>query len=217
MTLSVIFLVASFHNLIQADSLPTLLTDIDWREIGMLHAGKVRQGEIWRVVTALTLHTDITHIAGNSVVSFLFVEQLRKVYGSGYAWALFLASGMAGNLVNALLQPYHHMAVGASTAVFGLLGVIAADSYMRFREALFRRWLLPIAGAFALLAFLGTSGENTDLGAHLWGFACGLPIGYLFARRQLGRGEITPIKNRLLATVSLAVVCSAWLTAALIS
>ena len=49
-----------------------------------------------------------------------------------------------------------------------------------------RRWYLPLAAALALLALLGSGGENTDLGAHLLGFATGILLG-LPAGRLLGR------------------------------
>ena len=212
-TLSVIFLIASFHNLTQS-SYPVPYFDVpDWYHAGNLYAGKFRSGELWRGVTALTLHADLMHLTGNGVVTFLFVEQLRKRYGSGLTWLLFLLSGMTGNAMNALLQPYHHQAVGASTAVFGILGIIAADSLIRYRLQLMRRWLMPLAAACALLGFLGTSGENTDLGAHLWGFFCGLGIGMLVAvawRHLLPPADLI---NRYLGALGIALVCICWLTA----
>jgi len=209
-TLSVVVLAASFYNLTRhAIPLPGQAAP-DWYSCGMLYAGKVRAGELWRLVTALTLHADALHIAGNGVVTVLFVERLRKVYGSGLTWVLFLASGASGNLVNALLQPYHHQAVGASTAVFGLLGVIATDTLIRYRQALWRRWAMPLAAACALLGLLGTAGEHTDLGAHLWGFACGLPLGLLLARFAPPSPSFGGWSNRLLAAAALAVVAGAW-------
>ncbi|PLY02350.1 MAG: rhomboid family intramembrane serine protease [Desulfuromonas sp.] len=212
-TLSVIFVLASFHNLTQAQVNLPVIGNPDWYTLGSVHAGKLRQGELWRAITGLTLHSDLQHLAGNSIITLLFIEQLRKRYGSGAAWLLFLLSGFAGNSVNGLLQPWHHQAVGASTAVFGLLGVIAADSLIRYRTALMSRWLVPLAAALALLGFLGTAGEHTDLGAHLWGFACGVLLGLVCAGLWRERLPPSPLTNRLLSVISAVTPLVAWLLA----
>mgnify|MGYP001183731205 CR=1 FL=1 len=212
-TLSVIFLLASFHNLTQVQLDIPYLGAPDWYSLGSIHAGKLRQGELWRAITALTLHSDLQHLTGNAVVATLFIEQLRKRYGSGAAWLLFLLSGIFGNSVNALLQPWHHQAVGASTAVFGLLGIIAADSFVRYRNVLMRRWALPLAAAAALLGFLGTAGEHTDLGSHLWGFACGIVLGLICASRWRALLPPSPRINRTLSAISFGIPLLAWLIA----
>jgi len=209
-TLSVVFLLASFHNLTRSDVPLPWLDAPDWLQLGDLYAGKVRNGELWRLVTSLTLHADTLHLAGNALATTLFIEHLRKHYGSGSAWGLFLLCGVAGNLLNALLQPYHHQAVGASTAVFGLLGAIASDSFLRHRALLWRRWALPFAAAAALLGLLGTAGENTDLGAHLWGFFSGLLLGFLFARRYAPTRRPRPWANRALALLCVLTVAACW-------
>jgi len=209
-TLSVVLLAASFYNLSSHVDALREIARFDWYGSGMLHAGRVRHGELWRALTALTLHADALHLAGNGIVATLFVERLRKVYGSGLTWTLFLVTGTCGNLLNALLQPYHHQAVGASTAVFGLLGVIATDSLVRYRHALWRRWAMPLASACALLGLLGTSGEHTDLGAHLWGFVSGLPFGVLLARHYRRRPAPGSWLNRAFAVAAITATAIAW-------
>jgi len=207
-TLSVLALLGTFHNLVRLDL--SGLSAADWIGRGSADAGAIRAGEWWRTVTALTLHADGLHLMGNLLIGGAFILLLCRALGSGLAWSLILASGILGNALNAWLQTPLHRSVGASTAVFGAVGLLAAVGLLMDGRRLRRRWYLPIAAALALLALLGSEGENTDLGAHLFGFAAGialgLPTGWILGRR----GRPAPRLNALLALASLALVGGAW-------
>jgi membrane associated rhomboid family serine protease len=209
-TISVLILLATFHNLTRIEiSLPGLSIP-DWVDIGNAQAAKILDGQWWRLVTALTLHADWVHLSSNLAIGGIFVIFLCRELGSGLAWSLLLSAGALGNLVNAFVQPPGHSSVGASTAVFGAVGILASLSLVRYRHHVRRRWLLPVAAALALLAILGTEGKNTDLGAHLFGFIYGSFLGliteYLIGRR----GCPGPVLNALLAMMSVAAVVGAW-------
>jgi len=209
-TWSVLLLLGIFHNLTQLDLDLFGLSAADWIGRGSADAGAIRAGQWWRAVTALTLHADGLHLLGNLLIGGVFILLLCRALGSGLAWSLLLASGVLGNLLNAWLQAPQHRSVGASTAVFGAVGLLAAVDLLRDRRRLRRRWYLPLAAALALLALLGSGGENTDLGAHLLGFAAGILLG-LPAGRLLGRhGRPGPRLNALLALAGLGLVVGAW-------
>ncbi len=147
---------------------------IDWHQAGLADSWKIREGEWWRAVTALTLHGDIAHLASNIGFGVLFGLLVSQHVGGILAWFMILLSGFAGNLVNAYLQKSLHLSLGASTMVFaalGLLGVFALVANQAEQTGM-RRWL-PFVATLALLAFTGTAGERTDVLAHLSGFACG--------------------------------------------
>lgn len=205
-TLSVLGLLGIFHNLTQLQFELFGISGVDWVIRGNSDAALVRSGEWWRTLTALTLHADGQHLLGNLLIGGGFIIMLCRALGSGLGWSLLLASGSLGNLLNAWLQAPLHRSVGASTAVFGAVGLLAAIHLLRERH----RWYLPLASALALLALLGSEGENTDLGAHLFGFAVGiglgLPTGYLLRRY----GHPPAWLNALLALTSLALVAGAW-------
>jgi membrane associated rhomboid family serine protease len=209
-TISVLILLATFHNLTRIDiSLPGI-TSPDWVALGNAQAAKILDGQWWRLVTALTLHADWAHLSSNLAIGGVFVIFLCRELGSGLAWSLLLSAGVLGNLVNACVQSPSHSSVGASTAVFGAVGILAALSLVRNRHQLQRRWPLPVAAALALLAILGTEGKNTDLGAHLFGFVYGGFLGLITEYLVDRRGRPGPVLNVLLALVSVAAVAGAW-------
>jgi membrane associated rhomboid family serine protease len=209
-TLSVLILLATFHNLTRLDLSLLGHNPVDWTDLGRAHAGRILDGQWWRLVTPLTLHGDWLHLISNLAFGGLFIVWLCRDLGSGLGWSLLLGSGILGNLANACLQPPAHSSVGASTLVFGAVGSLAALSLVRFRRIRKKRWALPVAAALALLALLGTEGKNTDLGAHLFGFVFGLVLG-LSAEYLVGRyGRPGRALNALLALACCAVVAAAW-------
>ncbi len=209
-TLSVLLLLAVFHNLTLLQ-IP-LLGQIppDWTQIGKAQAARILDGEWWRLITSLTLHANSVHLLSNLTIGGIFIIFLCRELGSGLAWSLLLCSGMLGNLANAHFNLPTHSSVGASTLVFGCVGILASISLVRYRHHLRKRWFVPVAGAMALLASLGTEGEHTDLGAHLFGFIFGIGIG-LVAEYMIERyGPPGRRLNALLALGSAMAVASAW-------
>ena len=99
---------------------------VDWLEAGGLDGAAVRNGEWWRVITALTLHGDAGHLVANLFFGAFFGAFAGQFLGSGVAWATILLAAGAGNGLDLFLLPTTHRAIGASTAVFAALGLIAA-------------------------------------------------------------------------------------------
>ena len=209
-TVSVLILLATFHNLTLIGlSLPERGI-LDLHNLGVAHAASIRDGQWWRLVTALTLHAGPVHLLSNLTIGGTFIILLCRELGSGMAWSLLLATGTLGNLINAWVQSPMHRSVGASTAVFGAVGILAAIKLVRDRHHLKRRWFVPVAAGLALMAILGTEGKNTDLGAHLFGFCIGALLG-MAVETLLGKyGRPGAVLNFLLAVLSVALVGAAW-------
>ena len=154
-----------------------------WFERGSADADRILLGEVWRTVTALCLHANLAHVLSNAIGITIFIAALSSSLGPGMALALVLLAGASGNLVNALIHGSNHVSIGASTAVFGAVGMLGGLGLARRnRKKLPRRraWV-PVAAALALLAMLGTGGERVDVLAHLFGFLFGGIFGLLFA------------------------------------
>ncbi len=141
----------------------------------------------WRLVTALTLHADVVHLAGNVVLGGGIIHLLCKILGTGLGWALIFSAGVSGNFLNVVFHRSQHLSVGFSTAVFGAVGLSCGLEIVRRRK--WQGALLAMGAGLGLLAMLGTGGERVDLGAHFWGFAVGVVLGVLtsFCRQYAGR------------------------------
>src|SRR6202011_794743 len=182
------------------------LVRLDAFDVGELDAARVQAGQWWRAWTALTLHLDGPHLAANLVAGVWFGYLAGRQMGSGTAWLLTVTGAAVANLLEALLGPADHRAVGASTAVFSLLGAMSAYSW-RERFALLQRWARrwgPLIAGVILLGWTGSAGEGTDVLAHLGGFAVGA---------LLGASAALPAARALLARVPQALSGAATLTA----
>lgn len=189
-----------------------------WRErLIRIGSGDVdsilHDGQWWRLVTALTLHTDPPHLLGNMMMGGLLMVWLCSLLGTGLGWWTALLSGILGNLINALAHGETHSSIGSSTAVFGALGVIIALQTLTVRHLSFKDRAVPLGAGLALLGFLGTHGEHTDIGAHLFGFMSGLLLG-LIAGRTLKIVGLPSIKSdRYIGMITCLVPILAWLIA----
>jgi membrane associated rhomboid family serine protease len=150
----------------------------------------------WRSITALTLHADARHVLGNALSGTIFGTMVARRIGPGAALLALIVSGAAGNAMNAL---YHHASghrsIGASTAVFAAIGMLAALQTVLFyrRSGESRRFgvmdlLAPVIGGLALLGALG-SDRHSDIWAHGFGFLAGVLLG-------VGAGATLPVSAR---------------------
>lgn len=152
-------------------------------DAGRSQAARVLAGETWRVVTALTLHADLPHVVGNTLFGGFFLAALAGRLGVGCSLLAFLVSGALGNLANALYYSHAHSSIGASTGVFGLVGVLAGlAAWQRHQTAPPGRgaWVAFAAG-LAIVAMLGSGGPKIDFSAHLFGLGAGALTGLLIA------------------------------------
>jgi membrane associated rhomboid family serine protease len=154
-----------------------------WFERGSANAARILEGELWRSVTALTLHANVAHALSNAFATVVFFGAVSGQLGAGIAGALILLAGAAGNLINAYLQGTPHDAVGASTSVFAAVGMLGTLAMMRRRRETRdpRRAWITIAASLALLGMLGSGGARVDVLAHLFGFLVGGALGIVLA------------------------------------
>jgi membrane associated rhomboid family serine protease len=188
----------------------------NWLQAGVLDTAGVRAGEAWRTVTALTLHFDVAHLLGNLGFGAFFGWLASQLLGPGVAFGGAFAAATLANALNSSIQPVNHVSAGASTMVFAMLGLLAAYAWRRRGDSGERwayRWAPLIAGVF-LLGFTGVGGENTDVLAHLTGFAAGTVTGW-----GLGRLSKIPAQRVqwLVGVGALTVIVISWWAALTLS
>jgi membrane associated rhomboid family serine protease len=158
-----------------------------WFDRGSAAAQQILAGEVWRTVTALTLHADVPHVVGNAIACLVLVTAVAWWLGPGVGTWLVLLAGAGGNALTALAQGAPYVSVGASTAIFGALGILAVLQFTarRQRRAPGRKAWVVIAGSLVLLGTLGT-GPRADVLAHFFGLLVGglLGMGPALARRR---------------------------------
>jgi membrane associated rhomboid family serine protease len=150
-----------------------------WFARGTASSDRILHGELWRAVTALTLHADTLHVLGNALTGSIFLSAVNRRLGDGRGPLVVLLAGALGNWMNAVWHRTGHLSIGASTAVFAAVGVLAATQLAVDRREKGRPWLervAPVVGGLALLGMLGAS-PHSDLLAHLFGLGAGLAVG----------------------------------------
>lgn len=159
---------------------------------GAANSGLILRGELWRTVTALTLHAGLGHVIANAMASLAFVPFASTRFGGGLTALAVVVAGALGNALNAALRGPGSSGVGFSTALFGAVGLLAGarlvDGGAGGRAG--GGWL-ALGAALALLALLG-AGAQTDVLAHACGLACGVPLGAALARAWPRRADAGP-------------------------
>ncbi len=109
-----------------------LLVGYDLPEmLGVKSNELILAGQLWRLFTPMLLHASIIHIGLNMYALFIFGPGLEGHYGHGRFLTLYILSGFAGNVMSFIFSPANSL--GASTAIFGLLGAEAVFLYQNRR------------------------------------------------------------------------------------
>ena len=195
-----------------------------WLAAGQMDVGLVRDGQLWRPITALTLHADFGHLLSNVVFGGFYGLLIGQLWGGGVAWVAIWVTGVAGNLATTAFRDFNHTSIGASTAVFGALGLLVADGARHSWRSgstlsLFnKRWkqLAPLVLGLVIFSMTGLEGARTDVGAHVAGFLAGLVLGG--AVSGLNRERLHSTRVQLAAaTLAGAGLIGAWGAAALMN
>jgi rhomboid protease GluP len=187
----------------------------DWYALGVIDAGPART-EWWRAITALTLHADPVHLFSNLFFGMLIGAAASRLVGPGVAWFAAVIAGACGNYVDMWIAPVSHRALGASTAVFAALGLVAGLAWterLTFRERTWYRWAPLIAGV-CLLTLFGAGGEHVDVLGHLLGFAFGVAAGGLCAIARVPRSR-APATQFVFGAAAVFSIGLAWVFALL--
>ncbi|MHA1436202.1 MAG: rhomboid family intramembrane serine protease [Promethearchaeota archaeon] len=134
--------------------------------------------ELWRLFTSMFLHADELHLFSNMIALLIFGSVVENTISKGEYIIIYFISGLIGNIFSLILLPKYIISLGASGAIFGLIG--AAFILITREEPTLLFFGLAYLGYFVVSSF--TPGINYT--AHLFGLAGGLLIGYIISRKM---------------------------------
>ena len=160
-------------------------------ERGLHNAYLVMNGEYWRLITSIFLHSGLQHLGSNLLAQGLLGGAVERNIGHVRYLLLFLISGICGNILSAacdIATGSNTYSVGASGAVFGVMGCLIVI-VIRGRNQIRKGSSLMVRAGLAVFyaVFSGFATPYTDNAAHIGGLAAGLVLGALF---MMGRQTV---------------------------
>ena len=181
--------------------------------LGALYPPAIATGhQYWRLITAMFLHAGILHIALNMYALYLFGYLIEGAFGRRWFLAIYFGSGFLGSVTSFVFGPALEIGVGASGAIFGLLGAWVAFNYRRRSNPLASanlRWALMLIGLNTLLA---AGFHGIDWRAHAGGLVAGVAAGWFAEGLVPGPDRARRLSGfvGIAALVVLGVVLVAW-------
>lgn len=136
----------------------------------------ILEGELWRFLTPALLHGSLPHIAFNMYALLSFGTSLERFFGHGRFFLLYIVSAFAGNVASFLFSPGY--SVGASTAIFGLLGAEAI--FLIQNRKVFPGQFRSAIGNIIFIAAINLFIIGSLPGIDNWGHIGGLIGGLMF-------------------------------------
>jgi len=168
-----------------------------------------RDGEWWRLGTAMFVHFGLAHLAINMWALWDSCRFVERIYGHWRFLAIYGAGGMAGNLFSLLAHGDRAVSGGASGAIFSAYGALLVWLWRERRQVhpVEFRWLFGGAAAFtAVTLAMGLLIQGIDNAAHLGGLLCGALVGRALARPISSQSPAPGVGRWLAAVAFLGVV-----------
>lgn len=157
-------------------------------------------GEVWRFLTSIFLHGSISHLILNMFALVLFGFILESLIGSNRFFAVFLASGIIANIISVFFYP---SSLGASGAIYGVLGVLVI---IKPKMVVWLYYLpMPLFIAAIIWVLVDLYGIANPSGvaniAHLAGIAVGFAFGIYFRfkhfKKQMKKADYRSLGIRI--------------------
>jgi membrane associated rhomboid family serine protease len=158
-------------------ALEVLVGSADAIQAGAVYGPDVSQGQWWRLVTAGFLHASTLHLAVNMFSLYALGRIIEPAFTGKQAWRfpLLYIGSLLGGSFGALLVEFDRPAVGASGAIFGLLGA-ALTIPRRLGLGWNKLGVLPWLVVNLLITF---AVPNISKGGHIGGLVAGLVLGWV--------------------------------------
>ena len=131
----------------------------------------INNGQPWRLITCAFLHGGLAHIAFNMYALKIIGSEVEYVYGKIKYLAIYLISALGGSIFSYLFNA-NSISVGASGAIFGLLGAMIIFG-IRNKNKIGKAYILNLFKVLLINIFIGVTISNIDNGAHMGGLIFG--------------------------------------------
>lgn len=136
----------------------------------------IMEGEYWRLITPIFMHSGFSHMLFNSFALVLFGPGLERMLGGGRFLIVYLVSGLIANVATLMLEALTYTHVGSSGAIFGLFGYYLA--LILFKKNTLSKANSQIIITLTVISLVMTFLEpNVNITAHLFGLMGGLLLG----------------------------------------
>lgn len=151
---------------------------------GAMFGPMVSSGEYWRLITAMFIHIGFSHVLFNGFSLFIFGRLSESYFGPSRFITIYLLAGFLGSVASYTLNPMA-ISAGASGAIFGILGSLAAYYLVQKKDfgKIAQGNLTGILILAAINLAYGLATPRIDNWAHLSGFISGFTIGYVLSPR----------------------------------
>lgn len=142
--------------------------------------------EFYRLLTSMFLHSGITHLMNNVIILILAGNQLEATIGKWRYIVIYFVSGVGAGLVSAIFHMLNNqptLSVGASGAIYGVIGAMAGIMYKN-RKKFGSRLGVQF---FVLIAFIFYDGffrTNIDVAAHAGGLIFGIVLSLILYKKR---------------------------------
>ncbi|KAL8270208.1 hypothetical protein Esti_005883 [Eimeria stiedai] len=166
-----------------------------------------RRGQVWRLICPIFLHTGIFHLLINAFMQVRIGAPLEEKYGTSRVCVAYLVCGIVANLASAAAFFCSVLKVGASTSIFGLIGIDLAELLVIWESIQDRRPVIFQLVIFALVFVLFSVGSSTDVIGHLAGMVVGISFGLSYNLTNPHGSEHVGLYSRISYVVVGTMVC----------
>lgn len=157
-------------------------------KFGAFNAPSVRSGDYYRLITSMFLHGGITHVTLNMIVLIQSANGIEKQMGKMKFLLFYLMTGIAGNVLSLYFSDPRSISIGASGALFGIMGCYLFIAFFR-QNVLVRGARQQIVIMIVINLALTFAIPFIDKSAHVGGLLSGFLLSGLLLHNKQARNS----------------------------
>lgn len=144
----------------------------------------IEEGQLWRLITPIFLHSSLIHFIFNTFAIMIFGPAIEQMLKSLRFLFFYLVCGVGANIVTFFIQPLTYSHLGASGAIFGLLGFYL--SIVIYRKQFLSRQDQQMIKVLTFIALITSFIQpNINITAHFSGYIIGFLLATFMLRKHM--------------------------------